>query len=673
MVGNSTSCQLHFRMARGREEVEARLAGGDSRGREENGASDHSFEMEQRLPSALIATILSKLDPRSLCAASASCRYLRSCTIHTRSFMPSFHLLEIAPELDLLRPLLPPNPYLRSLKLDCSRLDYSAIGYLARSSLQELCLHNCDNFSGKLLFELGRKCPDLRSIYISSLAERWRLPVLRSELKELLTGCLHLESLSLLFDVTEFDHPEFPQLWATVSDKLTFLEIGYIPISMLTALLALAVETPQPSGALRPSVFPNLNKLCLSVDYITDVLMSSLSIGLPSLTHLDLQDAPIVEPVQSYDLTNLGLQHINQHGIMKHISLIRSQEFLLTYFRRVNDLGILLMSDTCSSLESISLGGFCRVTDTGFRAIIHACSNLRKLRVSHGSHRELTDLVFHDISATSLTLTHVSLRSCMLLSNVGIKNLSFNTDLSVLDLRDCCNIDDQALVSLIHLHKLHTLLLDGADITDVGLSFLGQGRFPLASLSLRGCKKLTKLTDACIPALFCGSVGRGIQMCDLSRIPNLSDNGILSLAKTRIPIAELRIRECPLIGDTSVMALASMQVEGGSFGSSMHLLDIYECGGITPLAIRWFKKPYFPRLRWLGINGCLNRDMVDSLSKSRPYLKIVCRGEELGNGFWDSSFGWYRHEEDELDELEQWLLEGEVDGHDEVDMMVEWE
>lgn len=644
-----------------------RLYGGYRVGREENLASDLSFGMEQRLPFAVIATILSKLDLRSLCAASASCRYFRSCAIHTLSFIPSFHLLEIAPTLDLLRPLLPPNPYLRSLKLDCSRLDDSSIGYLARASLHELCLHNCENISGRLLFELGRKCPDLRSVYLSSLAEHRRLSVLYSELKELLTGCLHLESLSLLFDVAEVDDPEFAQVWATASDKLTSLEIGYIPMSMLTALLASAVKSRQSSPVLRTSVFPNLQKLCLSVDYITDILMSSLSTGLPSLTHLDLQDAPIVEPIQSSDLTNLGLQNINQHGKLKHISLIRSQEFLFTYFRRVNDLGILLMSDACASLEGISLGGFCRVTDTGFRAIIHACSNLRKLRVSHGS--QLTDLVFHDMSATSLSLTHVSLRWCNLLTDIGIKRLSFNTDLTVIDLRDCRNIGDESLECLSHLHKLHTLLLDGTDISDMGLLFLGRGRFPLTSLSLRGCKRLT---DVFIPPLFCNSVGLGIQMLDLSRIPNLSDNGILSLAKTRIPLAELRIRECPLIGDISVMALASMQVEGGSFGSSMRLLDIYDCGGITPLAIRWFKNPYFPRLRWLGVYGCLNRDMVDSLVRSRPFLHVACRGEELGNGFWDSSFGWYHHEEeDELDELEQWLLEGEDDSDVEDEIMVE--
>lgn len=70
--------------------------------------------------------------------------------------------------MDSLRPLLPPNPYLRSLKVDCSRLDDSAIQTLVRPSLHELCLLNCADFSGKLLSEIGGLCKDLRFALLQS-------------------------------------------------------------------------------------------------------------------------------------------------------------------------------------------------------------------------------------------------------------------------------------------------------------------------------------------------------------------------------------------------------------------------------------------------------------------------------------------------------------------------
>ncbi|KAL5210065.1 hypothetical protein ABZP36_005688 [Zizania latifolia] len=611
--------------------------------------------MDSALPAAVVATILSHLDVRSLIAASAACRCFRSCASHALTFLPSFHLLEVALTHELLRPLLPPNPSLRSLRLDCNRLEDAAIGCLARPGLHELILLNCDNISGSLLCELGATCQDLRVLSLHSLAERRGLPISFSDLQDLLNGCSQLESLRMALDFSMFDDLNFSHVWASASEALTSLEIEYIPMTMLLELLSVAMECQQCMHDVKePVFFHNLQNLCLSVDFITDHLIGSISAALPSLTHLDLQDAPIIEPTASSDLTNAGLQQINPKGRLKHVSLMRSQEFLFTSFRRVNDLGILLMAEKCSNLESVCLGGFSRVTDTGFRAIIHSCSGLHKLRVSHGS--QLTDLVFHDIIATSLCLTHVSLRWCNLLTDVGIERLSFNKDLNVLDLRDCRSLGDEAVRSLSCLPKLQILLLDGTNISDQALKYLGLGTCPLASLSLRGCRKLT---NDCIPLLFAGSVKQSLQVLDLSRIPSITDDGIMLLARSQTPLIELRMRENPKIGDASVMALTSMLVDGGTHGSSLQLLDLYDCGGITPLAIRWFKKPYFPRLRWLGVTGSLNRVMVDALVRSRPFLHMACRGEELGTLHWDTSSDWYRHNDDDLDELEQWLLDGE--------------
>uniref|UniRef100_A0A1D1XDD0 F-box/LRR-repeat protein 10 n=2 Tax=Anthurium amnicola TaxID=1678845 RepID=A0A1D1XDD0_9ARAE len=604
------------------------------------------------LPAAVMETVLLKLDVPSLCSVAVTCRILHDYATHTLSFLPALHLSEISPTLDLLRPLLPPNPYLRSLKLDCGRLDDSAIGHLARPSLEELCLFNCDRLSGRLLSELGRRCMVLRSLSLISFAEQRGCSVLFSDLEELLSGCSQLESLCLVLDMSKFAHPKFSEVWKTASGKLATLEISFIPTVMISELFSKAVSH-EASYSVKPPMFSSLQKLCLSMDFITDGLISSISEGLACLSYLDLQDAPITEPSGALDLTNAGLQQINLHGKLKHISLVRSQEYLLTYFKRVNDLGFLLLADTCSSLESICLGGFCRVTDTGFRAILHSCPRLGKLKVTQGS--QLTDLVFHDISATSLCLTHVSLRRCNRLTDLAISSLSFNTDLTVLDLRESRNLGDGAITALSTLPKLQILLLDGTDVSDLGLSYLSGRLTSLVSLSVRGCKGLT---DDCISSIFNHSIGGVLQVVDLSRLPNLSDDGILLLAKSGVPIAELRMRECPLIGDVAVMALASMQVGGRWLGSSLRLLDLYDSGGITQLAFRWFKRPYFPRLRWLGVTGSSNRDLVDALVRSRPFLNIACCGEDLGTSCWDASSSWYWPEEEEVDELEQWLLEG---------------
>lgn len=471
-----------------------------------------------------------------------------------------------------------------------------------------------------------------------------------------------VQTLILMFDVSLFLRHNFARVWAKASEKITSLEIGYISSVTVTELLSPNLGIHQPLNSGHSYVLPSIQKLCLSVDYITDAMVGTISKGLVFLTHLDLRDAPLIEPRITFDLTNAGLQQINQHGRLKHLSLVRSQEFLITYFRRVNDLGLLLMADKCANMESICLGGFCRVTDTGFKTILHSCSRLYKLKVSHGI--QLTDLVFHDISATSLSLNHVSLRWCNLLTNHAVLSLASNKDLKILDLRDCRSVGDEALRAISILARLRILLLDGSDISDAGLSYLKPRVIcSLHALSLRGCRRLT---DKCISTLFDGSGPLELRELDLSNLPNLSDNGVLMLARSQIPISELRMRQCPQIGDTSVMALASMLVDESRWhGSSLRLLDLYNCGGITQLSFRWLKKPYFPRLRWLGVTGSVNRDMVDALARSRPLLHVACHGEELGPEPYDSSDSLYMHDYGEADEFEQWLLEGEVDSDDE--------
>lgn len=56
----------------------------------------------------------------------------------------------------------PTNRCMTSLKVDCGRLNDSAIPTLLRGSLRELSLLNCSDFTGKLLSQIGHLCKDLR-------------------------------------------------------------------------------------------------------------------------------------------------------------------------------------------------------------------------------------------------------------------------------------------------------------------------------------------------------------------------------------------------------------------------------------------------------------------------------------------------------------------------------
>lgn len=469
---------------------------------------------------------------------------------------------------------------------------------------------------------------------------------------------LSWQVLALMFDLSLYLRPDDGRIFGLASDKLTHLELGHISSRMMTQLLT---STGQDSvRALR-----NVQQLRLSVDCITDAVVKAISNSLTSLIDLDLRDAPLEDPRQLSDLTDFGLQEINRNGKLKRLSLIRSQEFHSAYFRRVSDQGMLFLAGKCLGMESICLGGFCRVTDAGFKTILHSCASLSKFSVYHGP--KLTDLVFHDVLATALSLSHVSLRRCHLLTDHAVQKLVWNLKLENLDLRGCRNIRDEALQAISHLRKLKVLLLDGTDVSDTGLSYLREGVWDsLVSLSVRGCRNLT---DKFMTTLFDGPSKLALRELDVSNLPNLTDAAVFALAKSGAPITKLQLRECRLIGDPSVMALASTRVyEDECPGSSLGLLDLYDCGGITQLSFKWLKKPFFPRLKWLGITGSVNRDIVDALARRRPHLKVSCRGEELGidgEDDWDSA-DIQQHMEAEEDELEQWILgdEGDVEMED---------
>ena len=68
--------------------------------------------------------------------------------------------------------------------------------------------------------------------------------------------------------------------------------------------------------------------------------------------------------------------------------------------------------------------------------------------------------------------------------------------------------------------------------------------------SLRGCNGIAALLE--------GHIAKTLSSFDLSNISQLTDNTILALVRSGLHINKLRLRNCPLIGDPSSIALASM-------------------------------------------------------------------------------------------------------------------
>lgn len=594
--------------------------------------TDCGFE---NLSLAVIQEILLKLDLESLCAAASTCRSLSSAVSQVLRSFDTIDLSEAIPDKKVLSYLLSNNDSVRNLTINCSRLDDSATYIFALSHLKELVLQKCSNFSHRLFVALGQHCPNLRllSVELAYYRSHGALQNYKSSLKKLFDGCHSLESLCIKFEGAQFD----PCIFEATASFMP-MTVKYLHLQQVTekntrqslhgwGIQRIAAVPGQNGIPFSMGVsFQSIQSLTLVVDHITDDLLSSIAQNLILLVNLDLKDAPLGEPFLRHDLTNSGVQSLGSCNYLCHLSLSRSRVNYPAFFRRVNDMGMFLMAEGCKNMESIKLGGFYRVTDAGFSALIHACKNLKTFELYNTFH--LSDLAFHDLLATSLSLVSVRLISCCLLTSESVEHITLCADLEVLDLTGCKSVADDGMRAISKLKKLNTLSLSGADITDTGMSILGGGNVPLVSLSLRGCKRVT---DHGVALLLGGATKKTLRKLDLGYMPAISDKTIIFLTKVGLEIVELCVRNCFAVTDMSIAALAGKDCDGVVRGT-LRRLDLYNCKGLSLVSLQWLKKPYFPRLRWLGLasTALSGTRELHKITEERPYLNICCTGCEVG-------------------------------------------
>ncbi|KAJ6828674.1 F-box protein At-B [Iris pallida] len=583
-------------------------------------------DLVERLPQAVLIEILSRLDLDSLCSAAPVCRALRSSVSQTLALILSLDLSGFSPSTNILNSVIRDNRILRSLTLDCSRLNDTSIQYFLKEHLQELVLFKCSHFSSHIFTAIGERCPELRllTLEVVNHSELESPDACKEALDLMAKGCLHLESLCIKFP-DQYTSPgdyEFTGIVLPNNIKSLILQ----PISIRQAMVLI------PMGSM-------LRSLSLVLTEITDILLAWIAFKLPVLAELCLEDRPLQEPPMHRDLTNTGLQLLGLCRNLTVLSLTRSKENCTATFRRVNDVGMLLLAERCKGLESVRLAGFSKVTDAGYASIFHSCVNLKRFEIVNAPF--LSDLAFPDDCNASSSLIDVRLISCKLLTSDTVKSLSLCQNLEVIDLSGCRSISNAGLIALKDLRKLTTLDLAGADITDNGLSSLGMGNSPIASLCLRGCKRIT---DRGLSLLLHGNgvISRTLTKLDLGYLPGISDRGITTIAELCSQLADLCVRHCFFISDASLKTLGSLAGLQGD-RRQIRKLDLYNCCGLSILSFDLLARPYFLRLRWLGVGNTRlsgrGKEKLVELSRARPGLSVCLSGCEMG-----CNVGWSFHE-----------------------------
>lgn len=581
----------------------------------------------ESLPNYLISEeILWKmLDLETLCTMACVSKSLRfSVDTEVLPYLASLDLSNVSIDAQALYHILSRLKSLNTLTLNCQRLNDSSLLPFLAPQIQQLNLFCCSLLSSSVLNCIGANCPFLRVLTVE-FADQGSPPILfRKNVAYMLSKCRYLEDLSLKIKGTEVDSSAFQSIEFSLPRSIKFLKLK--PVLENNAIhLANRLrvsKSPSSSGFV-------LQFLSLLLDVISDRLLVAISKSLPLLVELHLEDRPDKEPSDDRDLTNDGLHFIGSCHFLTDLSLIRSRQNYQGSFKRINDMGMFLLAQTCTDLESVKLSGFSKVSDSGFASLLQSCQRLKKFEVRNAF--LMSDLAFHDLIQAPCTLAEVRLLYCGLITSETVKKLAFSRSLEVLDLCGCKSVADSCLGSISCLQRLTTLNLTGADITDSGLSVIGQGNAPISHLCLRGCKRIT---DKGISFLLCGggAIAQTLSSLDLGYMPGISDKGILTIATFGREITELCIRNCFHVTDLAMRALATKR---WSQDRSKRLcrVDIFNCVGLSADALKLLRKPLFHGLHWIGIGKThltSNEDtMITEIQKERPWLTLCFNGCEM--------------------------------------------
>ncbi|XP_020538043.1 F-box protein At-B isoform X2 [Jatropha curcas] len=564
----------------------------------------------ERLPSNLInEEILARFELETLCTVACVSKALRfSVDTQVLPFLSSLHFPEsLIPDANALYHVLSrctrrgrKTHSLKTLNLNCQRLHHSCLTLLLGKQVEQLNFFCCSLLSSQFLVSIGKNCPFIRVLTLE-LADGGLPHVFNRDLVDMLCRCHFLECLFIKIRGAEVDAKAFNSIECFLPKTIKLLKLKPMLEENAICLankLGVGINfsaIEDFSVTVSPTSYGcTLQYLSLVLDVISDRLLLTIASSLPLLVELDLEDRPNKEPSPHLDLTNSGLQSLGSCHHLSSLSLIRS------------------------------------------RQNYQSCQKLKKFEVRNALF--LSDLAFHNLIGTQCALVEVRLLSCNLITSESVKKLSSSNSLEVLDLCGCKSIADSCFSSISSLQRLTSLNLTGADITDSGLSVLGQRSPPISYLSLRRCKRIT---DKGISLLLCGEIVRTLAALDLGYLPGISDNGIFTFVAAGKEITELSIRCCFYVTDSSLQALATKRrFQDGS--KQLKQLDLFNCTGLSAEALWLLKSPSFSGLHWVGIGetrlASKGGAVITEIRKERPWLTLCIDGCEMG-----CRDGWHLH------------------------------
>ncbi|BAT06102.1 Os08g0499900 [Oryza sativa Japonica Group] len=175
------------------------VVAGDGEGDGGEASGSAARGLVESLPEALLVEVVVRLELEAACSAASSCRALRAAAAAAFSAVTSLDLSMFPPTNAILNRILAGNGALRCLAVNCSLLDDSAVGAIAKGSLRELSLLKCSSFSSYLFVAVGERCKNLRSFVLEMAAsdDDEHFGICRKSIAHIVKGCGYLEVRNL--------------------------------------------------------------------------------------------------------------------------------------------------------------------------------------------------------------------------------------------------------------------------------------------------------------------------------------------------------------------------------------------------------------------------------------------------------------------------------------------
>lgn len=287
----------------------------------------------------------------------------------------------------------------------------------------------------------------------------------------------------------------------------------------------------------------------------------------------------------------LDLREMNNAGdrMIAALSLLRYQnveEINLEFAQNIEDKH--LMSLKCMPLqraECINLNACQKVTDSGVEAVTVACPKLKSFSI------------YWNVRVTDLGVEYL------------VKNCN---QIVSLNLSGCKNLTDQSLNLIANYYKelKHLNLTRCVKLTDNGLTQILKSCESIEYLNLyadssftdKSYKEISHLTE--------------LKFLDLCGAQNLSDEGLLSIAKCR-KLVSLNLTWCVHVTDVAVKAIAQNCL-------SLEFLSLFGITGVTDTSLETLSKFSSQNLTTLDVNGCINIKKRSKVELLQFFPKLAC-------------------------------------------------